>query len=53
MEGSLEIVDYNMGSEKSSQHPRWADVMSSSSRMPREEVLYRDENISRAEKRAM
>lgn len=41
-ESALERVEYNEGNETLCQHPDWAFVMSSITRVPRKEVLYRD-----------
>lgn len=44
-------VDYNASREITSQHARWAKVMTNIPRMPREKVLCQDESASRPGKR--
>lgn len=46
----LQMVHYNVRGEILSQLPRRANVMSSTSRLPRKELLYRNGSISKAEK---
>lgn len=47
------MIDYSVEGEMTSQHPRWTILLSSSPRVPRDEVLYLLEGIPRARKRAV
>lgn len=47
------MFGYSVGGKTSFQHLKWANVMSSISQVPREEMLYKDETFERARNRAM
>lgn len=51
LESSLETVDYSVRGETLSKHLRWENVMSNIPRLPRNEMLYRDERTPKAKSR--
>lgn len=44
----LELVSYSTSGESRFQHPGWANVITNISRLPEEEVLYRDKPASKS-----